>query len=135
MNTPKTATVAACFGVVGRAVVENLLASGTKVVGFARPNKSEALKELEASSKGNFFGVTGIRLEALEHPSLPGSGPGTAGNGNFVLTELLLVASGTPVVPAVPSLTASALIGLALLMLVGAIAVGIRGGRAPTMGT
>jgi hypothetical protein len=32
-------------------------------------------------------GITGIRLEALEDPSLPTSGPGRASNGNFVLTE------------------------------------------------
>jgi len=33
-------------------------------------------------------GITGIRLEALEDPSLPHDGPGRRGeNGNFVLTE------------------------------------------------
>jgi len=32
-------------------------------------------------------GATGFRLEALAHPSLPGSGPGRASNGNFVLTK------------------------------------------------
>jgi hypothetical protein len=40
-------------------------------------------------------GITGVRLEALEHPSLPSSGPGTNdGNGNFVLTELEVHAKG-----------------------------------------
>jgi hypothetical protein len=35
--------------------------------------------------------ITGIRLEVLEDPSLPFSGPGRqATNGNFVLTELIL---------------------------------------------
>lgn len=33
-----------------------------------------------------------FRLEALPHKSLPKTGPGRAGNGNFVLTELLAVA-------------------------------------------
>jgi hypothetical protein len=33
-------------------------------------------------------GVTAIRVEALPHESLPNKGPGRAGNGNFVLTEL-----------------------------------------------
>jgi hypothetical protein len=38
-------------------------------------------------------GLTGIRLEALEDPSLPGgNGPGLfPRNGNFVLSELVLV--------------------------------------------
>jgi len=31
-------------------------------------------------------GITAIRLEALQDPSMPRSGPGRAGNGNFVLT-------------------------------------------------
>jgi mono/diheme cytochrome c family protein len=33
--------------------------------------------------------VAGLRLEALPDDSLPSKGPGRAGNGNFVLTELL----------------------------------------------
>ncbi len=33
----------------------------------------------------------GLRLEALPHESLPQQGPGRAGNGNFVLTELVIV--------------------------------------------
>ncbi len=33
-------------------------------------------------------GVTALRIEALADPSLPVSGPGRSGNGNFVLTEL-----------------------------------------------
>ncbi len=32
-------------------------------------------------------GITGIRLEALDDPSLPAKGPGRASNGNFVLSE------------------------------------------------
>jgi len=35
--------------------------------------------------------ITGIRLETIEHPSLPGNGPGRAGNGNFVLQEFQIV--------------------------------------------
>jgi mono/diheme cytochrome c family protein len=38
-------------------------------------------------------GVTGIRLEALPDPSLPGKGPGRAPNGNFVLGEFTVTAS------------------------------------------
>ena len=36
--------------------------------------------------------ITAVRLEALTHPSLPMNGPGRAGNGNFVLSELELLA-------------------------------------------
>jgi len=32
--------------------------------------------------------VVGLRIEALPHDSLPGTGPGRADNGNFVLTEV-----------------------------------------------
>ena len=35
--------------------------------------------------------VTGIRLEALPHFKLPQMGPGRAGNGNFVVTQLIAV--------------------------------------------
>ena len=46
----------------------------------------------------NLAGITGIRLEALQHPSLPhGGGPGFAANGNFVLSEIVLDASAPPV--------------------------------------
>lgn len=34
--------------------------------------------------------VTAVRLRAIPHSSLPEQGPGTASNGNFVLTEVLL---------------------------------------------
>lgn len=46
--------------------------------------------------KGNY---TGVRVEALPHESLPAKGPGRAGNGNFVLTEIevsLTKKDGTP---------------------------------------
>jgi Protein of unknown function (DUF1549)/Protein of unknown function (DUF1553) len=33
-------------------------------------------------------GITGIRIEAMTDASLPAAGPGRAGNGNFVLSEL-----------------------------------------------
>ncbi len=36
--------------------------------------------------------ITGVRLEALTHPSLPMMGPGRAPNGNFVLSEFTLEA-------------------------------------------
>ncbi len=42
--------------------------------------------------------ITGLRLEALEDPALPGgNGPGLAsGNGNFALTEMTLDATAVP---------------------------------------
>jgi hypothetical protein len=40
--------------------------------------------------------VTAVRLEALTHPSLPMKGPGRAGNGNFVLSQLVFETDGVP---------------------------------------
>ena len=34
-------------------------------------------------------GIVGLRIEALPHNSLPAKGPGRAGDGNFVLTEVV----------------------------------------------
>jgi hypothetical protein len=41
--------------------------------------------------------LTGFRLEALNDADFPAGGPGTAPNGNFVLTELKVAAAGKPV--------------------------------------
>ncbi|MBL8850176.1 MAG: DUF1549 domain-containing protein, partial [Planctomycetaceae bacterium] len=38
-------------------------------------------------------GITGLKLEVLTDPSLPANGPGRAGSGNFVLTELKVTAA------------------------------------------
>ncbi|MEE2825108.1 MAG: DUF1549 domain-containing protein [Planctomycetota bacterium] len=40
-----------------------------------------------ASGKTDLAGITGVRLELLPDESLPAKGPGTAANGNLVLTE------------------------------------------------
>jgi hypothetical protein len=50
--------------------------------------------------------ITGIRLEVLEHPTLPSNGPGFHSNGNFVVTEF--------VVDAVPEPSTALLLGLGL---------------------
>jgi hypothetical protein len=64
----------------------SVLASGTvPIIGIYTVSYSTSL-----------FNVTGFRLEALEHPSLPGSGPGLAFNGNFLLTELQVTAVPEP---------------------------------------
>jgi hypothetical protein len=39
--------------------------------------------------------ITAVRLRTLPHPSLPANGPGTAANGNFVLTDFALKAGST----------------------------------------
>ena len=46
-------------------------------------------------------GITGIRLEVLSDPKLPGKGPGRAPNGNFVLNEFKVEVSkqGDPAKP------------------------------------
>lgn len=46
----------------------------------------EATYTLTAS--GLSGAIAGLRIEALPHDSLPAKGPGRAGNGNFVLTEV-----------------------------------------------
>lgn len=54
-----------------------------------------------------FGAVTGLRLEVMEDPSLPTSGPGrNSTNGNFVLTELYVTA-----LPCKPDVTTGAVAG------------------------
>lgn len=48
-------------------------------------------------TKSELKGVRSIRLRTLTHESLPKNGPGSAGNGNFVLTGFEIVADGKPV--------------------------------------
>ncbi|MCL6501973.1 MAG: DUF1549 and DUF1553 domain-containing protein [Pirellulales bacterium] len=50
-----------------------------------------AIDTLTLTATADVAGVTGFRLEALADPSLPGGGPGRAGNGNFVLNEFRVV--------------------------------------------
>ena len=42
--------------------------------------------------------LAAVRLRALTHPSLPRSGPGRAGNGNFVLTDFAVSIAGKELV-------------------------------------
>lgn len=44
-------------------------------------------------ARTDLSGITAVRLEVLADPKLPAGGPGRAGNGNFVLTELELKAA------------------------------------------
>ncbi|ABV36218.1 short-chain dehydrogenase/reductase SDR [Shewanella sediminis HAW-EB3] len=50
----KTATVAACCGVVGRALVDELVSTGASVVGFCRPGDEARAKELTSKYPGKF---------------------------------------------------------------------------------
>ncbi|MGI9471797.1 MAG: DUF1553 domain-containing protein, partial [Rubripirellula sp.] len=57
----------------------------------ASGNKAKTVYTVTAKTSLN--NITGIRLEALSDPNLPSNGPGSAGNGNFVLTELEVMAA------------------------------------------
>jgi mono/diheme cytochrome c family protein len=59
--------------------------------------KVSAKETYSISVKTDLKGITGLRLEALPDPELPAGGPGTAPNGNFVLTQLKISAAGAPV--------------------------------------
>lgn len=52
------------------------------------------------TAKTSVKGITAIRIEALGDKTLPANGPGRAGNGNFVLSEIVVqarpAASGAP---------------------------------------
>jgi WD40 repeat protein/mono/diheme cytochrome c family protein len=49
------------------------------------------------TAETSLTGITGIRIEALSDDRLPARGPGRAPNGNFVLTELEMLAGTKPV--------------------------------------
>lgn len=73
--TSASATNGATLAILGDGSV---LASGT----------SPSTSVYTITALTSLTGITGFRLEALEDPSLPGSGPGRQpANGNFVLTE------------------------------------------------
>jgi hypothetical protein len=84
----------------------SILASGT--------NPASDLVTVIAET--SISGITGFRLEVLQDPSLPSSGPGRFSNGNFVLTELVVdqEAFGAVAVPTVGTWTIAV---MCLLML------------------
>lgn len=49
--------------------------------------------EYTITARTNVKGITGVRLEAIADERLPGAGPGTAPNGNFVLTGFSMLAA------------------------------------------
>ncbi len=90
--------------VQGDAARFELLADGSLlVVGKADPNAEYRL-QLTDAAMGQIAGETngvrtigGVRFRVLTHESLPRKGPGTAGNGNFILTDFQLLVGGKPV--------------------------------------
>jgi hypothetical protein len=67
------------------------------------------------TSLATLTGITGIRLEAIEDPSLPYGGPGRwPGNGNFVLSEFEVS------IVAVPEPAAGAIVAMGSLLLLAA---------------
>lgn len=57
---------------------------------------SSGLAHFRVTLATPLVGITGLRLDALEDPSLPTSGPGRRSDGNFVLSEI--VVSQAPVI-------------------------------------
>ena len=49
------------------------------------PNNAKGRYDIDVPVRGR---LSGVRIEALPDPSLPQGGPGRAGNGNFVVTEV-----------------------------------------------
>jgi glucose/arabinose dehydrogenase len=84
------------------AVLEDPIVHGPAGMAFTTLSDSSVLTGGATASQGIYTvtyatpvsGITGIRLEALEHPSLPGgNGPGLfERNGNFLLNEITLKA-------------------------------------------
>jgi len=69
-------------------------ADGSLLAGGATPERDTTTVVLWTPAER----LTGLRLEALPDPSLPGQGPGRAENGNFVLSAVaaVLVPAGGP---------------------------------------
>ena len=57
------------------------------------PARTPGRRPTPSRRDSSLTGITGIRLEALTDPSLPGQGPGRAPNGNFVLNEFRVTAA------------------------------------------
>jgi HEAT repeat protein len=65
------------------------------LVGGANPAKDTYKMVLRTDRRT----ITALKLEALPDRSLPGGGPGRAGNGNFVLTKLTVAPEGNAAKP------------------------------------
>ena len=67
-----------------------ILADDSVLVSGAAPDRDE----YKVSATTDLREIVALRIEALTHESLPEGGPGRAGNGNFVLSELVLMVGG-----------------------------------------
>ena len=72
-----------------------LTVDGDGVVSTDR-NPNGGVDTYRLTVKTKLAGITGFRLDAMEHASLPAQGPGRAGNGNFVLNEVSVTAGDKP---------------------------------------
>ncbi|TWT92428.1 PSD1 and planctomycete cytochrome C domain-containing protein [Stieleria varia] len=68
------------------------LEDGSILAGGANPSIDTYVIRAKLSQPARY-----IQLETLTHPSLPGKGPGRAGNGNFVLADLQFSVDGNRV--------------------------------------
>jgi mono/diheme cytochrome c family protein len=76
-----------------------LAVAGDGSVLASKPADKEAYT---ISGSTSLHRLSGLRLEVLPDPSLPAKGPGTAGNGNFVLCEVAVAVVGPAGEKAVP---------------------------------
>ncbi len=82
-------------------MTSTILSDGSVLVGGTIPKQATYEINFDACVEK----MTGIRLEAIEDPSLPGNGPGTASNGNFLVNEIevfrtpIITASSSDVAP------------------------------------
>lgn len=60
---------------------------------------SDRATDADSAESQGLTRIGGMRLRVLAHESLPKSGPGTASNGNFVLTGLTVTVDGKPLTP------------------------------------
>jgi hypothetical protein len=72
-----------------------LAVDGDGVIATDR-NPDGGIDTCRLTVKTQLAGITGFRLDAMEHASLPAQGPGRAGNGNFVLNEVSVTAGDKP---------------------------------------
>ena len=75
----------------------DILADHSVLAKGKSPNTNRYEIEVELAKDGN----TAIRLEVLPHDSLPQKGPGRAGNGNFVVSEIRVFPADQPDTPAI----------------------------------
>lgn len=75
-------------------VSHTVLGDGSILMAFTSGTVGTAVYDLEFTTP--VTGMTGLRIEVLDDPSLPTGGPGMFSNGNFVLTEVEVAAVPEP---------------------------------------